>query len=105
MGALLPPCYAGKMRRAAAVLLVCISCGGESPPLQVFPDLVAVSGVAPWNASCAATIARGSLARDAEVEPSIAVDPKDPKHLIGIWQQDRWSNGGANGLVTAATFD
>lgn len=73
--------------------------------MQVFPDLVAVSGVAPWNASCAPTIARGGLARDAEVEPSIAVDPKDPRHLIGIWQQDRWSNGGANGLVTAATFD
>ena len=42
---------------------------------------------------------------DAEVEPSVAVDPKDPKHLIGAWQQDRWSNGGSNGVVSAVTFD
>ncbi|MGZ6125218.1 MAG: hypothetical protein ACXWLR_09685, partial [Myxococcales bacterium] len=90
------------MRRAAAVLLVCISCGGEMSPPQVFPDLVAVSGVAPWPSSCAVTAGRGTLSRDAEVEPGIAVDPADARHLIGIWQQDRWSNGGANGLVTAA---
>ncbi len=45
------------------------------------------------------------LSPNAEVEPAIAADPSDPKHLIGVWQQDRWSNGGANGLVAATTFD
>jgi len=39
------------------------------------------------------------------VEPSVAVDPTDPMHLIGAWQQDRWSNGAANGIVSAVTFD
>jgi hypothetical protein len=42
---------------------------------------------------------------NAVVEPSIAIDPANPQHLIGVWQQDRWSNGGANGILSAATFD
>jgi len=33
------------------------------------------------------------------------VDPKNPSHLVGAWQQDRWSNGGSNGIGAAASFD
>jgi hypothetical protein len=40
-----------------------------------------------------------------EVEPSVAVDPTNPAHLVGAWQQDRWSTGGANGIGTAVSFD
>ena len=36
---------------------------------------------------------------NSEVEPQVAIDPTDPSHLVGAWQQDRWSNGGAHGLV------
>jgi hypothetical protein len=36
---------------------------------------------------------------NSEVEPEVAVDPTNPSHLVGAWQQDRWSNGGAHGLV------
>ncbi len=39
------------------------------------------------------------------MEPFLAVDPKDSRHLIGGWQQDRWSSGGANGLVSGVSFD
>jgi hypothetical protein len=42
---------------------------------------------------------------NSEVEPSIASDPNNPKHLVGIWQQDRWSNTGARGMVTGVSFD
>jgi len=42
---------------------------------------------------------------NAEVEPSVAVDPTTPSHLIAVFQQDRWSNGGARGLVTAVSTD
>lgn len=38
---------------------------------------------------------------NAEVEPWIAANPKNSKNLIGVWQQDRWNNGGAHGLVAA----
>lgn len=42
---------------------------------------------------------------NAEVEPSAAVNPLNPTNVIAAWQQDRWSNGGSHGLVTAASFD
>jgi BNR repeat-like domain len=46
---------------------------------------------------------------NAEVEPFVAVDPTvDPtgaSHLIAVFQQDRWSNGGARGLATAVSAD
>ena len=42
----------------------------------------------------------GSLSYlNSEVEPQVAVDPTNSSHLVGAWQQDRWSNGGAHGLV------
>jgi hypothetical protein len=39
------------------------------------------------------------------VEVRVAVDPRNPSHAVGVWQQDRWSNGGAHGLVAATTGD
>jgi hypothetical protein len=43
---------------------------------------------------------RGSLNYlNSEVEPQAAVDPTNGQHLVGAWQQDRWSDGGAHGLV------
>ena len=42
---------------------------------------------------------------DAEVEPYVAVDPTNPKHLIGSVQQDRWNDGGANGLTNVVSTD
>src|SRR6266702_5755224 len=42
---------------------------------------------------------------NAEVEPFVADDPASPSDLIAVYQQDRWSNGGARGLVTAVSSD
>jgi hypothetical protein len=33
------------------------------------------------------------------------VDPSNTRHIAGVWQQDRWSNGGANGLLTGVSRD
>jgi hypothetical protein len=41
----------------------------------------------------------------SEVEPQVSVDPTNPSHLVGAWQQDRWSNGGAHGLVAGYSND
>jgi hypothetical protein len=43
--------------------------------------------------------------RSAEIEPWIAANPARPGNLIGTWQQDRWSNGGAKGQTAGFTFD
>jgi hypothetical protein len=42
---------------------------------------------------------------NAEVEPWVAVNPANQSNLIGVWQQDRWSNGGAHGLAAGYSFD
>jgi hypothetical protein len=42
---------------------------------------------------------------DDEVEPYIAVDPTNPSHLIASVQQDRWNDGGANGLTNTVSTD
>jgi hypothetical protein len=46
---------------------------------------------------------------NAEVEPFVSVNPTTvgtrKVNVIGVWQQDRWSNGGAHGLVAGFSFD
>lgn len=64
------------------------------PPVQV-------SAPSPF-ASCPFG-APGKLFVNAEVEPRVAVNPANPNHLVSVWQQDRWSNGGAHGLLAAAS--
>ncbi|HEX6137028.1 MAG TPA: hypothetical protein VF059_05190 [Casimicrobiaceae bacterium] len=66
---------------------------------------VRVTGASPFAPGCDATPQTGVGYAGAEVEPQIAVDPQNPSHLIGVWQQDRWSNGGARGLRTGYSFD
>src|SRR5689334_20416900 len=41
----------------------------------------------------------------SEVEPWVAVDPTNAAHLVGAWQQDRWTDGGAHGLVAGVSND
>jgi hypothetical protein len=40
-----------------------------------------------------------------EVEPWIATNPANPGNSIAVWQQDRYSNGGANSLRAAYSVD
>jgi Neuraminidase (sialidase) len=49
--------------------------------------------------------ADGTLYVNAEVEPYVTVDPQNTNHIVGVWQQDRWSTGGARGLMAGASFD
>jgi len=42
---------------------------------------------------------------NAEVEPWLAVSPTEPNDVAGFWQQDRWSDGGAHGLVAAVSHN
>src|SRR5438552_1946348 len=39
------------------------------------------------------------------VEPFVAINPLNPNNIIGAYQQDRWSDGGAKGLVVSRSFD
>jgi hypothetical protein len=87
----------------AAVAVVLPAQAAAAAPPSVGP-LALASGPSPF-AGCTGGLDPGSPPGtnnvNAEVEPNVAVDPARPSHLIAVFQQDRWSNGGARGLVTA----
>ena len=71
---------------------------------QPFPQFAATSG-SPLAPGCDGVPATGTVFENSEVEPMLAINPVDPDNLIGVWQQDRWSNGGARGLLTGHSHD
>jgi hypothetical protein len=72
---------------------------GELPPQY------RVSPTSPFTLNCEGATQTGTSYVNAEVEPSVAVNPSNPDNLIGAWQQDRWSNGAARGLSSGTSFD
>jgi hypothetical protein len=64
-----------------------------------------VSGPSPFKPGCDRSGSTATNYENAEVEPWLAIDPNDPEHLVGIWQQDRWHGGGAHGLMTGVSHD
>ena len=42
---------------------------------------------------------------NTEVEPQVAVNPTNPNNVIGVFQEDRWTDGGAHGLLAAVSFN
>jgi hypothetical protein len=66
-----------------------------------------VSGASPFAGCTADSVPfqPGVNTLNSEVEPWIGVNPTNPLNLVATWQQDRWSNGGARGLVVATSFD
>jgi hypothetical protein len=56
-------------------------------------------------AACDVSGQGGTNYLNSEVEPWVAVNPADASNIVAVWQQDRWSNGGARGLLTAASHD
>ncbi|HLJ45930.1 MAG TPA: sialidase family protein [Bryobacteraceae bacterium] len=71
---------------------------------RVHSNRVRVSAATPFTAGCNGQ-QNGVVYSNGEVEPWIAVDPTNASHLVGVWQQDRWSTGGANGLLTGVSWD
>lgn len=80
------------------------ACGGDSSN-QPFRDLTRVSGSTPFTTGCNGAPQTGINYPRSTVEPFLAADPNNPAHLIGVWQQDRWTNGGSNGLLTGTSQD
>jgi hypothetical protein len=85
---------------AAAVLV-----GAASSGMFVATAPSVASTTSPFPPGCEGVPQSGMLYENAEVEPRVAVDPANPLHIVGVFQQDRWSNGGAHGLVTSRSFD
>jgi hypothetical protein len=76
-----------------------------SPPLPSPTQATLVSAASPFATGCDQATPRGTNYENAEVEPWLVVDPTNPAHLVGIFQQDRWSGSGAHGLMAAVSRD
>ncbi len=47
----------------------------------------------------------GRVHRNSEVEPTLSVSSNDPNIVVVAWQQDRWSNGGGQGIGVSYSDD
>jgi hypothetical protein len=94
-----------KLRIAlAASVMLLVGAGSAAAVPLTSGSLVQVSGASPI-AACNGDDGNigGTNFTNSEVEPWLSVDPSNPNVMIGAWQQDRWSNGGSEGLVTATS--
>src|SRR5262245_3933752 len=85
---------------ATGIALVSSSIG-----VQAGFTLFRASGPTPFSPGCNGAPQTGNNYPNAEVEPYVSVNPRNGDHIVGVWQQDRWSNGGSNGLMTGVSRD
>src|SRR2546423_2855918 len=78
----------------------------SATPTEATPRAVTISGPSPFaQCNVGRLLSSSHVYAGAEVEPSLAVNPVDPANLIAAYQQDRWSDGAARGIVVASTTD
>jgi hypothetical protein len=84
---------------AATLALASIAAAAVDPLVQV------TTGPSPFAAGCEGAPQTGTVYPGAEVEPWVDVNPANNDNIIGDWQQDRYSNGGARGNMNAFSLD
>ena len=98
-----------------AVLAMLASCGGGSgggigpappqpPPFASVPQ-VRVSQASTFAPNCDGVASTGTLYVNTAAEPFLAVSRVNSMNFVAAWQQNRWSDGGAQGLNLAASSD
>jgi hypothetical protein len=91
---------------AAVVAVLAIAAGVSAATFTTGP-LVQVSGTSPFAGCTADQVASqsGTVYLHSEVEPWLDVNRANTSNMVGIWQQDRWSNGGSRGLVAGVSMN
>ena len=108
---ILPKGGVASIALGAAALLSAMAMGKAAladPP--VLGPLTQISGPSLFG-SCTADDVPGQEEEgsvnflNSEVEPYVHVNPADTDNVVAVWQQDRWSDGGARGNVSAVSDD
>ena len=89
---------------AAALLAVGSAVATVDPTVRVSPTTSPFAGT-PTGAACQGATQTGTNYPGAEVEPFVDVNLTNDDNLVGAWQQDRWSNGGSTGQMSAYSTD
>jgi BNR repeat protein len=103
---------------SCGVLAALAACGGgggsaaapTSPPPAAPPAFTSVKQVRvsqppTFSSGCDGVAATGTLYADTAAEPYLAANSTNPLNLVAAWQQNRWSDGGSQGVNLAASFD
>ena len=92
-----------------AALMLSLAFG--APALAIAPVVLASPGDSPFI-GCTADHATAQIATfgsvlfpNAEIEPRSTINPTDSTNIVAEYQQDRWSDGGARGLVASVSHD
>ena len=94
----------GKLIWGVLFALLCMLATGSSAGASVTVVPVSVPGFQ-CPSGTVTPDPSGTNYPSAEVEPWVAANPRAPGNLLAVWQQDRWSDGGSNGLVGGYTTD
>ncbi|MFB7503773.1 neuraminidase (sialidase) [Streptomyces broussonetiae] len=90
---------------ATATAFLLAAAVGSSAALSGSQPVHLVSPTDPYATCDISGDGSGTNYPSAEDEPYVTVSPRDPRDAVGIFQQDRWSNGGARGLTATYTHD
>lgn len=91
------------MFRATVVAVVALLVPGIS--VADVDEPVVTSIASPYAADCNGAPQTGTLYPNSEVEPQVAVNPARRDNVVAVWQQDRWSDGAAQGLLARVSAD
>ena len=95
-------CLAG----IAGLALAALPVSAAANPLAFGgPTLVSPGGSPFGTLPCQPDPGSGTNFPGTQVEPWLAVDPSNNNNMISVYQQDRWSNGGANAILDAFSTD
>lgn len=90
---------------ATAALAAGVAPAADAAAYSLGPQVL-VSGPSPFASCTLGSAGDDSVVyTDSELEPQVAVNPVDTTNVIGAFQQDRWNDGGARGLVAARSSD
>jgi hypothetical protein len=99
------------LTRTSAAALICLAAAAAPAAAQTATPLVRIT-TADAFATCTADDVRhqetelgATLFPNTAIEPWAAIDPTDSSRLLVGHQQDRWSDGGARGLVGNISID
>jgi hypothetical protein len=87
----------------ASIVALAMAVGVSASSFFVGP-IVQASGTSPFPAGCDPG-QDGINYLNSEVEPWLDVNPTNSMNMVGVWQQDRWDDGGSRGLVAGVTVD
>ena len=96
---------------ALVTLMAACSGSGSGTPVPQPPPFTSVQQIrlsqpSTFTSGCdGVSPENGTLYTNTAVEPYLVANPFNPMNLVAAWQQDRWSNGGAQGLMLASSIN